>query len=140
MHDSEISPQTGAPFGMRRELLVSPFDLPCTPPPWGVLAAVDLASGEIVWRRTLNHRGPDRKAFKLTGTPTIGGPMITAGGLVFIGATPLYLRAFDVSMAGVVKGRLPCRGDGNADDVRMERPTVCRGLPAAIQDRRAAGR
>ena len=53
MHDSEISPQAGAPFGMRREILRSPFDLPCTPPPWGVLAAVDLADGEIVWRRTL---------------------------------------------------------------------------------------
>ena len=35
---------------MKRELLLSPLGLPCTPPPWGVLAAVDLASGEIVWR------------------------------------------------------------------------------------------
>ncbi|MEO1136710.1 MAG: PQQ-binding-like beta-propeller repeat protein, partial [Pseudomonadota bacterium] len=52
-HDSEVSPQTGAPFGMKREVLVSPLGLPCTPPPWGVLAGVNLASGEIVWRKTL---------------------------------------------------------------------------------------
>ena len=54
-HDQEVSPQTGAPFGMKRELLLSPLGLPCTPPPWGVLAAVDLASGEIVWRTALGE-------------------------------------------------------------------------------------
>ncbi len=110
-HDSEVSPQQGAPFGMRRDILVSPLDLPCTPPPWGVLAAVDLADGHIVWRRTLGTiedlSGGMTKA-KL-GTPTIGGPMITAGGLVFIGATlDYYLRAFDVETgAERWKTRLP---------------------------------
>ena len=54
-HDQEVSPQAGAPFGMKRELLLSPLGLPCTPPPWGVLAAVDLASGEIVWRTALGE-------------------------------------------------------------------------------------
>jgi quinoprotein glucose dehydrogenase len=38
----EVSPQTGAPFGMMREILFSPLGLPCNPPPWGVLAALDL--------------------------------------------------------------------------------------------------
>jgi quinoprotein glucose dehydrogenase len=111
MHDSEIAPQTGALFGMRRELLLSPFDLPCTPPPWGVLAAVDLADGEIVWRRTLGTIEDLTRGLARTelGTPTIGGPMITAGGLVFIGATlDYYLRAFDVSTGKELwKGRLP---------------------------------
>ena len=111
MHDSEISPQTGAPFGMRREILVSPFDLPCTPPPWGILAAVDLANGKIVWRRTLGTiEDLTRGLAKIKlGTPTIGGPMITAGGLIFIGATlDYYLRAFDVSTGKELwKGRLP---------------------------------
>ena len=96
-HDTEISPQTGTPYGMKRELLVSPLGLPCNPPPWGTIAGVDLASGEIVWRSTLGtteELGPG--AIKL-GTPTIGGPAVTAGGLVFIGAAmDNYLRAFDV--------------------------------------------
>ncbi|MFZ5618126.1 MAG: pyrroloquinoline quinone-dependent dehydrogenase [Pseudomonadota bacterium] len=111
LHDSEVSPQAGAPFGMRRELLLSPLDLPCTPPPWGVLAAVDLSSGAIVWRRTLGtiEDLTDGAAKIELGTPTIGGPMATAGGLVFIGATlDYYLRAFDIETGEELwKGRLP---------------------------------
>lgn len=111
MHDSEISPQEGAPFGMRREILLSPLDLPCTPPPWGVLAAVDLGSGEIVWRRALGTiEDLTDGALKIElGTPTIGGPMATAGGLIFIGATlDYYLRAFDIETGEELwKGRLP---------------------------------
>ena len=53
--DAEVSTQAGAPFRMKRELLMSPIGIPCTPPPWGVLAGVDLASGEIVWRKTLGE-------------------------------------------------------------------------------------
>ena len=76
--DEEVSTQAGAPFGMKRELLLSPLGIPCTPPPWGVLAGVDLARGEIVWRKTLGEIG-----VKL-GTPNLGGPIVTAGGLVLI--------------------------------------------------------
>lgn len=111
LHDTEIAPQRGAPFAMRRELLLSPLDLPCTPPPWGVLAGVDLSSGEIVWRRTLGtiEDLTGGLAKIELGVPTLGGPMITAGGLVFIGATlDYYLRAFDVSTGDELwKGRLP---------------------------------
>ena len=79
-------------MGMKRELLLSPFGIPCTPPPWGVLAGVDLARGEIVWRRTLGEIVLE------LGTPSLGGPIVTAGGLVFIGATmDNSLRAFDVT-------------------------------------------
>lgn len=112
-HDSEVSPQKGAPFGMRRDVLVGPLGLPCNPPPWGVLAAVDLSDGRIVWRRTLGttEELAGGLAFP-TGTPTLGGPAITAGGLVFIGATlDHYLRAFDVETgAELWKGRLPTTG------------------------------
>lgn len=110
-HDSEVSPQKGAPFGLRRDLLLSPLDLPCTPPPWGLLMAVDLSTGELVWRRTLGTvedlSGGVLKAE--WGTPTLGGPMATGGGLVFIGATvDYYLRAFDVETgAELWKARLP---------------------------------
>jgi quinoprotein glucose dehydrogenase len=114
MHDSEISPQTGAPYGVRRDILVSPLDLPCTPPPWGLLMGVDLASGAVVWRRTLGTT-EDLTGGRLKldlGTPTLGGPMVTAGGLVFIGATlDHYLRAFDVETGEELwKGRLPTTG------------------------------
>lgn len=112
-HDQEVSPQEGAPFGMKRELLMSSLGLPCTPPPWGVLAAVDLLSGQIIWRKTIGTTEDlsSAPALKL-GTPTFGGPAVTAGGLVFIGATmDHYLRAFDVSNGRELwQGRLPAPG------------------------------
>jgi len=112
-HDQEVSPQQGAPFGMKRKILQSTFGLPCTPPPWGIIAGIDLASGGIVWRKTLGTTedlvpGPGIKL----GTPNLGGPIITAGGLIFIAAAmDNYLRAFDVeSGAELWKGRLPAGG------------------------------
>ena len=45
----EISPQRGTPYAMRREILLSPLGLPCNPPPWGSLVAVDLEVGEVLW-------------------------------------------------------------------------------------------
>ena len=109
-HDQEVAPQEGAPFGMKRETLLSPVDLPCTPPPWGIIAGVSLDSGAIVWRKTIGttedlSAGPGARL----GTPTLGGPVITAGGLVFIGATlDHYLRAIDVSDGRELwRGRLP---------------------------------
>ncbi|MEZ5893992.1 MAG: pyrroloquinoline quinone-dependent dehydrogenase [Parvularculaceae bacterium] len=114
MHESEISPQRGAPYGVRRELLLSPLGLPCTPTPFGVIAAVDLSDGHIVWRKTLGtiEDLTDGGLKSKIGTPTLGGPIITAGGLVFIGATiDYYLRAFDVSTGEELwKGRLPAAG------------------------------
>lgn len=112
--DAEVAPMEGAPYGMSRALLASPIGLPCSPPPWGVLAAVDLSSGEIVWRKVLGTTRdltPTGLAFK-TGTPNFGGPVITAGGLIFIGAAmDDYLRAFDVETgAELWNGRLPAGG------------------------------
>jgi quinoprotein glucose dehydrogenase len=109
-HDQEVSPQEGAPFGMKREMFMSPLGLPCTPPPWGIIAGINLDSGAIVWRKTLGTTKDLSSALALKlGTPTLGGPVITAGGLVFIGATfDHYLRAFDVSNGQEIwRGRLP---------------------------------
>jgi len=113
-HDKEVSPQRGAPYGMMRELLVSPLGLPCNPPPWGVLTALDLGSRKILWRaplgttEELNPLGLARRI----GTPTFGGPLATASGLVFIGAAlDDYLRAFDAKTgAELWTGRLPSAG------------------------------
>ena len=106
-HDQEVSPQMGAPYAMKRALLVSPLGIPCTPPPWGVLAAIDLDSGKIVWRKTLGEMG----GFAM-GAPNLGGPIVTAGGLVFIAATmDNYLRAFDVASGEELwRGKLPSAG------------------------------
>lgn len=109
-HDQEVSPQEGAPFGMKREVLLSPLGLPCTAPPWGIIAGVDLASGAIVWRKTLGTTEDLSSAPGMQlGTPTLGGAAVTAGGLVFIGATfDHYLRAFSVATGDEIwKGRLP---------------------------------
>ncbi len=113
-HDAEFAPMEGAPYGMSRKLILSPLGLPCSPPPWGVIAGVDLVTGDIVWRRTLGTTrdlAPGGIALKL-GTPNFGGPVITAGGLVFIGAAmDDYLRAFDVETGVELwKGRLPAGG------------------------------
>ena len=46
----EIGTQTGTPFGMKREMLMSSLGLPCNPPPWGTLNAIDLNTGNILWQ------------------------------------------------------------------------------------------
>lgn len=112
--DDEFAPMEGAPYGMSRAMLLSPLGLPCTPPPWGILAGIDLDSGKIVWRQALGTTedvAPGGLALKL-GTPALGGPIVTAGGLVFIGATSdHYLRAFNVVTGNELwKGRLPAGG------------------------------
>ncbi|MEQ1864430.1 MAG: PQQ-binding-like beta-propeller repeat protein, partial [Micropepsaceae bacterium] len=110
--NKEVSPQKGAAFGMIREpLLGSPVPLPCNPPPWGVLAAVDLKAGKILWETTLGTI--EEYTFGLLalpwGTPNLGGPVVTKGGVLFIGAAmDRYLRAFDVRTGQELwQGRLP---------------------------------
>lgn len=112
----EVSPQMGSPFGVMREVLVGPFGLPCNPPPWGLLHAVDMHDGHVLWEAPLGTT-EDLAPFSQyilgkTGTPNFGGPIVTAGGLVFIGAAmDNYLRAFDAkSGAELWRGRLPAGG------------------------------
>jgi quinoprotein glucose dehydrogenase len=119
----EISPQTGTPFGMQRGLLISPLGVPCNPPPWGQLHAIDLATGAIRWQVTLGTTrdlAPVPIGFAW-GTPNMGGPIVTAGGLVFIGAAmDDYLRAFDVASGRELwKGRLPAGGQATPMTYRL---------------------
>jgi quinoprotein glucose dehydrogenase len=114
--EKEVSPQEGAPFGMMREAILSPWGLPCNPPPWGLLYAIDMHSGKVKWRvplGTTEDLAPFSEYFiGKTGTPNIGGPVVTAGGLVFIGAAmDDYLRAFDARTGEELwRGRLPAGG------------------------------
>ena len=90
--EGEFARQTGAPYAMYREPFLSPKGTPCTPPPWGTTTALDLFSGKKVWDVPLGSYSTELQ----TGTVNFGGPIVTAGGLVFTaGAVDNYLRAFD---------------------------------------------
>ncbi len=70
---------------------------PGNKPPWGELVAIDLAKGVIAWKKPLGEfEELTKKGVPVTGQENFGGPMVTAGGLVFIASTmDEYLRAFD---------------------------------------------
>ncbi len=94
---SEFGRQEGTPYGMRREVLLSPLGIPCTAPPWGTLAAVDMRAGTIRWQVPLGTTKGRAPLALNWGMPNMGGPIVTAGGLIFIAAaTDDRLRAFDV--------------------------------------------
>ena len=70
--------------------------LMCQQPPWGTLTAINVSTGEIAWQSTLGVSDNVPAEVAKTGRPGVGGPITTAGGLVFIGATDdARLRAFD---------------------------------------------
>lgn len=109
----DVSPMAGTPYEVKREWLLSPLGAPCTPPPWGGLTAIDLRSGKTLWDvplGTINNRLPIPLPFDIAlGTPNIGGPVATAGGVLFIAATmDGYLRAFDMKTGKELwRDRLP---------------------------------
>jgi quinoprotein glucose dehydrogenase len=70
--------------------------LPCTEPPWGQLVAIDLNTGKIAWRSTLGVTDSFPEGKRRTGRPGLGGPIVTASGLTFVGATDdARFRAFN---------------------------------------------
>lgn len=96
----EYLAQEGTPYGATLTPLVAPSGTPCTPPPWGLLVAVDLPAGSIRWTRPLGQI-PWLRHFRGSqnwGSIVFGGPLITDGGLVFVGASQDdHFRAFDIN-------------------------------------------
>jgi quinoprotein glucose dehydrogenase len=88
---------------------------PAVAPPWGTLSAINLNTGEYVWKIPLGEY-PELAAqgLKNTGTENYGGPVVTAGGLVFIGATNFdkKFRAFDKTTGALLwETTLPFSGN-----------------------------
>jgi quinoprotein glucose dehydrogenase len=110
-YPNELYPMRGTPYALRRGPLLSPLGAPCNPPPWGTLTAVDLASGRVLWESTLGTTR-DQAPFPLwlpLGAPNLGGALVTAGRVVFIGATTdKFLRGFDADTGEEIwRARLP---------------------------------
>jgi quinoprotein glucose dehydrogenase len=105
--DWEFAPQHGTPYGMMRRFLLSPKRIPCTPPPWGTLVAISASSGDKKWEVPLGQFSP--KLPSKWGSISLGGPIATAGGLVFVGGTFVpAIYAFDVETGEQLwKGDLP---------------------------------
>lgn len=87
-------------------------NLPCQKGPWGELVAVDVNTGAVAWRTTLGVTDSLPEGKRNTGRPNVGGPIVTAGGLIFIAATDdKRFRAFNAKTgAQVWEARLDAAG------------------------------
>ena len=98
----DIQPMEGTPYAATDSPFLSPLDVPCQQPPWSLLSAIDLRSKRVLWSRPLGTGKdsgpfgiPSRLPFTM-GVPAVGGSLVTASGLTFIGAsTDRTFRAFD---------------------------------------------
>ncbi len=104
----------GAPYGVYMGPFLGPLAIPCQAPPWGYVAGADLRTGKIAYKLkngTVRDMSPIPLPFKV-GVPGIGGPIITKGGVAFLGAAvDDYLRAYDVTNgAELWQARLPAGG------------------------------
>lgn len=90
----------GTPYDMEVGMLMSPWGVPCSPPPWGKLAALDLRTGKWQWQvpfGSIHDLAPVTLPFHVNwGTPNLGGGVMLKSGVFFIGATTdKTFRAFD---------------------------------------------
>lgn len=109
-----INRNEGAPYAVSMGPFLSPVGVPCQAPPWGYVAGADLRTGEVVYKHkngTVEDMTPLPLPFEL-GVPGIGGPIITKGGVAFLGAAvDNYFRAYDVTTGKQLwEARLPAGG------------------------------
>jgi membrane-bound PQQ-dependent dehydrogenase (glucose/quinate/shikimate family) len=113
--------QIGTPFGVVALPWLSPLQLPCHGPPWGMLTAIDLRTRNVLWKHplgTIHDSGPlgiRSHVLAPAGVPNQGGTVLTGGGLTFIAATlDAYIRAFDTATGQELwRDRLPAGGQAN---------------------------
>lgn len=119
--ESRALESTRSPLAMKYRFtgykkFLDPQGYPAVAPPWGTLNAIDLNTGEYVWKIPLGEY-PElaAKGINDTGTENYGGPIVTAGGLVFIGATNFdkKFRAFDKT-TGALLWQVALPFSGNA--------------------------
>ena len=121
---TEGFPQRDSPYCVAMRPFTSPLGAPCTKPPWSTLDAVDLETGELVWRvpfGTLKHHPGVFWPFSIMkGGVEMGGPLVTKSGLVFIGAAgDRGFRAFDATTG--------------AELWHDELPTTANSVPASYE-------
>jgi quinoprotein glucose dehydrogenase len=97
-------PQTGAPYGFYLHNFVNFLDMPCWNPPYGTLSAYDLNNGKLLWKKPFGE--VQKWGFYMPeswGSVTIGAPLITKSGLIFIGASmDARVRAIDLKSGDVL--------------------------------------
>lgn len=112
----ETTRMHGTPYYMRRRFFSAPDLVRCTPPPYGALVAIDLKTATKAWEVPLgvpvgltSGLPTDSQALAAFGSANLGGAIATAGGLVFIAATPARaIRAFDIETGKKLwEGALP---------------------------------
>ena len=99
-----LFPMLGVPYGIDLSTFLNPIGMPCWKPPYGGMAAYDLKSGEQLWNRPFGV--VQQWGFYMPdawGSVTLGGPAITASGLIFIGGSmDSRVRAIDVKTGNVL--------------------------------------
>ena len=95
------------------QYLFDPDGYPILEPPWGTMNAIDIATGEYLWKRPLGFYPELLDSMGETGTLNYGGPVVTGGGLVFIAATVFddRIRAFHSDTGEILwEAELPTAG------------------------------
>ncbi|WP_261641245.1 membrane-bound PQQ-dependent dehydrogenase, glucose/quinate/shikimate family [Erwinia mallotivora] len=124
--EGEYSEQKGTPWGVERSMFLSPLGTPCFKPPFGSMTAIDLASGKTKWQVPVGsiEDAPIHGIFPgegivphlhvPIGMPTLGGPLVTGGGLTFFhGTLDYYIRALNSDTGKELwRSRLPVGGQG----------------------------
>ena len=99
-----LFPMNGAPYGFRLTNFLNPLGMPCWKPPFGQMSAIDLKTGETLWQEPFGQ--VQQWGFYMPeswGSPTIGGPVVTKTGLIFIGGSmDARVRALDAKTGAVL--------------------------------------
>jgi quinoprotein glucose dehydrogenase len=111
--DGTGDPMPGTRYSTKTENFEAPSGVPCTPPPWGTLTAIDMDSGKVKWQRPFGQSRRYGVTFPESwGSAIIGGPIVTAGGIVVMGASmDKKLRILDINTgAELWQDKLPYAG------------------------------